>query len=459
MTKKNVGYSTNENSGLLGLSKSLIRVVISLTGFDVMILANHHHRHALKSVESRVISISILILMVAFLAFTSGGIVLSQLFFKPDEPYWDAWGLIFSGSFSWSLLAHVILLPLLLVCIGLIWALVILNIYRLVIIITISIDYKDRYRGIFRLLFGFIFSIICGFLLALPLIYLNFYEDINVYKKIDNIGLVRSSYQNIDEKHHDNLRSIYQDLFGELPRGISPNEIGVYVDSSPVIPANSNYQFLSTRSLDSIQGEKNCSAPYLDEKALNIKLVKRDIYNCVLELGDLADQLQLQIVDHVNIQMTFYQRTLLSLKLENLKVQSDKLLSLYYHLDPPSIIQSSIIAFKQFGVLTYVVISFIIFMMLSPIIMKLFETKSVYDYFVDENNRLLIAHHGIELHTDDVVDHKSKDFGLIDRYYEFEEEQLKVKRQFVEKLKNMDTVELIKMQNKLFNIKKIINKD
>jgi hypothetical protein len=145
------------------------------------------------------------------------------------------------------------------------------------------------------------------------------------------------------------------------------------------------------------------------------------------------------------------------LQMQKESLQADQLLALYHQLHPTGLVQSSIVVFKAVPLISWTFVCFVIFMMLSPIFLKIFGPKSIYDYFVDEYNRIPLAEKGIQLHRFDVLDKTGKDAGLIDRYFEYEELVESQKQIQLEKLKNMQESRFVLFREKYNRLREYIS--
>jgi len=441
-----------EDRRFFRLGKSIIRLIEVFTGFDVSII--RRHLGVLLSTQSKLISQSVLIGMVTLLAFLSGGLVLSELIFHSDKTYAEIIYLLFNDNGKLNQLDYLYLFfsPILIILIGIAWAFIILNLYRLVIIITMNIGQHEGIRKYGRILFGILFSIICGFMLSIPLLRINFIEDISAYTQIQDREDLEDTLRRIDTNHHIAMRNAYINLYSAMPSDIPKDLINEYVPLEDmknrdlvkdpdrelkVIEPNSNLQNNIENSpvnLKSIESLSNCSSKYIG-KFLNgtVAFNKSDINSCLEELHLSISQIEQEIYDQ-KLNLSSFSMGLKGLQLQRERMQADQLVAIYHQLHVPGLIQSGIVVFKAVPLISWAFIAFIIFMMLSPILLKVFGPKSIYEYFVDEYNRIPLAEKGIELHRNDVIDRAGKEVGLIDRYYQYEEFQNKQKEEYLAQL-------------------------
>jgi len=452
--------------GIFDHGKRLIETVDVLTGFDVQIVFNH--KKDLLSTQSKLISQSVLIILIIFLAFCSGGLVVSELLFHSDRTYSEICNLLLNDVRQLSQIDYLyfFLSPILILLISTVWAFIILNLYRLVIIISMNIDrvknkldkknkralsqdYGIRRFG--RIMFGILFSIICGFMLSMPLLCMNFDEDIAAYSQIQNREILEDRIRNISKQYDLSIRNAYIDLYSELPYDFPVDQINSYV------PQQSQNGTTDT-TLELVEELTNCSSTYLG-KALQEKFLfnKSDIVKCMNELLASVKQLEKEAFGQSSTNSPFVNR-LKALQMQKERLQADQLLALYHQLSPSGLVQSSIVVFKAVPLISWTFVCFVIFMMLSPILLKIFGPKSIYDYFVDEYNRIPLAEKGIQLHRFDVIDKTGKDAGLIDRYFEYEELVESQKQIQLEKLKNMQESQFVLFREKYNRIRDRISR-
>ena len=436
--------------GIFDHGKRLIETVDLLTGFDVQIVFNH--KKDLLSTQSKLISQSVLIVLIILLAFCSGGLVVSELLFRSDRTYSEIFNLLFNDVRQLSQIDYLyfFLSPILVLLVSTVWAFIILNLYRLVIIISMNIGQHDGIRRFGRIMFGILFSTICGFMLSMPLLRMNFDEDIAAYAQIQNREVLEDSIRNISKQYDLSIRNAYKDLYSELPYDFPVDQINSYV------PQESQNGTTDT-TLESVEALTNCSSTYLG-KALQETFVfnKSDIVKCMNELRDSVKQLEKEAFGKSSNMSPFFKR-LKVLQMQKESLQADQLLALYHQLHPTGLVQSSIVVFKAVPLISWTFVCFVIFMMLSPIFLKIFGPKSIYDYFVDEYNRIPLAEKGIQLHRFDVLDKTGKDAGLIDRYFEYEELVESQKQIQLEKLKNMQESRFVLFREKYNRLREYIS--
>jgi hypothetical protein len=408
--------------GIFRFGKQFVAYVHLLTGFDITLV--YRHLNVLRSIQSKLVSLAVLISIVALLAFFSGGLVLSELVFHVNHSYLEILQLIFidSSQLDTRDYTYLFLSPVIITLIGTIWAFIILNLYRLVIIITMNIGQNEGIRKYGRILFGILFSIICGFMLSMPLLRIDFIEDITAYSQIQDRSELENNLKAIHDRHHDAIRNAYIDVYGDLPSDFPEDQIEAYMLKDTQEEKNvsqSNNQ--DAEILGTSQNMQNCSSQYLGNNLSKISTyIKSDILQCINKLNDSIAILQEASYVQKSETPPFLLR-LKVLQMQNESLQADQLLAVFYQLHPPGLVQSAKIVFQAVPLISWTFVLFIIFMMLSPIFLKIFGPKSIYDYFIDEYNRIPLAEKGIELHRYDVVDRLGKEFGLIDRYYEYEE--------------------------------------
>jgi len=436
--------------GIFDHGKRLIETVDLLTGFDVQIVFNH--KKDLLSTQSKLISQSVLIVLIILLAFCSGGLVVSELLFHSDRTYSEIFNLLFNDVRQLSQIDYLyfFLSPILILLISTVWAFIILNLYRLVIIISMNIGQHDGIRRFGRIMFGILFSIICGFMLSMPLLRMNFDEDIAAYSQIQNREVLEDSIRNISKQYDLSIRNAYKDLYSELPYDFPVDQINSYVSKE-------SQNGTTDTTLESVEALTNCSSTYLG-KALQETFVfnKSDIVKCMNELRTSVKQLEKEAFGQSSTISPFVNR-LKALQMQKERLQADQLLALYHQLHPPGLVRSGIVVFRAVPLISWTFVCFVIFMMLSPILLKIFGPKSIYDYFVDEYNRIPLAEKGIQLHRFDVLDKTGKDAGLIDRYFEYEELVESQKQIQLEKLKNLQESRFVMFREKYNRLREHIS--
>jgi hypothetical protein len=453
--------------GIFDHGKRLIETVDLLTGFDVQIVFNH--KKDLLSTQSKLISQSVLIVLIILLAFCSGGLVVSELLFHSDRTYSEIFNLLFNDVRQLSQIDYLyfFLSPILILLISTVWAFIILNLYRLVIIISMNIDLvknkqdkkikgapsqHDGVRRFGRIMFGILFSVVCGFMLSMPLLRINFDEDIAAYSQIQNREVLEDSIRNISKQYDLSIRNAYKDLYNELPYDFPIDQINSYV------PQLAQDGITQSQTLESVEGLTNCSFTYLgNANQGKFAFNKSEIMQCMNELRISVKQLEKEAFGQSSTNSPFVNR-LKALQMQKERLQADQLLALYHQLRPPGLVQSSIVVFKAVPLISWTFVCFVIFMMLSPILLKIFGPKSIYDYFVDEYNRIPLAEKGIQLHRFDVIDKTGKDAGLIDRYFEYEELVESQKQIQLEKLKNMQESQFVLFREKYNRIRDRISR-
>jgi hypothetical protein len=318
-----------------------------------------------------------------------------------------------------------------------------------------NIGHHEGVRKYGRILFGILFSAICGFMLSIPLLRMNFIEDISAYYQIQNREVLESTLRDIEQHHHITLRNAYKDLYSELPYDVSVNQINEYVPPQNDA-TNSQLQSPNSLTLATVEGLTNCSSNYLG-KALQEKFSfnKSEIMTCMNELQSSIHQLEKDTFAQSSIDSAFIS-ALKTIQIEKQNLQVDQLLALYHQLHPPGLVQSGLVVFQAVPIISWSFVLFVIFMMLSPILLKIFGPKSIYDYFVDEYNRIPLAEKGIQLHRYDVLDKEGKDAGLIDRYFEYEELVEQQKESYLEKLKNLQSQRYEEFKDKYMRVKESI---
>ena len=450
LPKKKIGDRNRQ--GLFVQGRGLLGAIHLLTGFDVQIVFRHSEE--LLSTQSKLFSQSVLIIMIILLAFFSGSLVFSELIFHSNRTYSEIIYLLFTDTGQLSQIDYLKLFvgPILIFLTSMIWTFIILNLYRLVVIISMNIGQNDGVRRFGRIVFGILFSIVCGFMLSMPLLRMNFDEDIQAYSQIQNREVLEDSIRNISKQYDLAIRNAYKDLYNELPYDFPIDQINSYV------PQLAQDGITQSQTLESVEGLTNCSSTYLgNANQGKFAFNKSEIMQCMNELRISVKQLEKEAFGQSSTNSPFVNR-LKALQMQKERLQVDQLLALYHQVRPPGLVQSSIVVFKAVPLISWTFVCFVIFMMLSPILLKIFGPKSIYDYFVDEYNRIPLAEKGIQLHRFDVIDKTGKDAGLIDRYFEYEELVESQKQIQLEKLKNMQESQFVLFREKYNRIRDRISR-
>ena len=246
-----------------------------------------------------------------------------------------------------------------------VWTLIIFNLQRFLLTLSNKASQSSNV-GIVELwqaMPSIIFSLIIGVTTAIPLQILIFQPDILIASKLKNIRQLSANLNKIDSVHHDNIKYLNDQL----------------IDLN--IRKNLNYEFpneidcVKKLQVVNLYIKESNSALELDSCLENIRTIQSRIDDEFNKIPDVTDE---AILLH-------------KLNLELINISNEKLEKIRASKQTLGLVGQSTIAFEVVPYFSWMLVFFIMFIQIFPVLIKMLGSKSVYDYWVEEQIRLKVA--------------------------------------------------------------------
>jgi hypothetical protein len=246
-----------------------------------------------------------------------------------------------------------------------VWTLIIFNLQRFLLTLSNKASQSSNV-GIVELwqaMPSIIFSLIIGVTTAIPLQILIFQPDILIASKLKNIRQLSANLNKIDSVHHDNIKYLNDQL----------------IDLN--IRKNLNYEFpneidcVKKLQVVNLYIKESNSALELDSCLENIRTIQSRIDDEFNKIPDVTDE---AILLH-------------KLNLVLINISNEKLEKIRASKQTLGLVGQSTIAFEVVPYFSWMLVFFIMFIQIFPVLIKMLGSKSVYDYWVEEQIRLKVA--------------------------------------------------------------------
>ena len=245
------------------------------------------------------------------------------------------------------------------------WTLIIFNLQRFLLTLSNKTSQSSNVGlvELWQAMPSIIFSLIIGVTTAIPLQILIFQPDILIASKLKNIRQLSANLNKIDDIHHENVKYLNDQLI----------ELNVRKNLKYEFP--NEIDCVKKLQVVNLYIQESNSAPEINTCLDNIQAIQTQMDDEFKKTPDVTDE---AILLH-------------KLNLELINISNEKLEKIRASKQTLGLVGQSTIAFEVVPYFSWMLVFFIMFIQIFPVLIKMLGSKSVYDYWVEEQIRLKVA--------------------------------------------------------------------